>query len=56
METGLVPKASYKKLIKLFAQAIAHHHEINDAESAIKGRVSDLEALSNRSLHSLFQS
>jgi hypothetical protein len=44
-ESGRIAKASYDNVIQLFADAIARHHEIDDVESAVKGRVSDLEVL-----------
>ena len=44
-ETGRVAPASYDDVIRLFADAIARHHDIDDVESAVKGRTIDLETL-----------
>lgn len=47
-ESGRIAKASYDNVIELFAKAIARYHDIDDVESSVKGRTSDLEALFKR--------
>ena len=47
-EPGRIAPASYNEVIQLFADAIARHYDIDDVESVVKGRASDLEALFTR--------